>query len=396
MKESRGRDVFVIMFGFTFFSGSMLIGRHLADGLSFNEFLICVAIGGIVLGLFGGLLAYISCKTKLNLEGLLIESFGQIGSRVPSLLISITQIGWYGVGISMFAVPVAETLFPGHSTAVYVLIVIFGLIMTASTFQGLSAITRLSYIAVPVIALFGAGIIVYSLSMNSNDSVTHQFGKDIQIQMIAGIEMVIGSYISGSITTPNFTWNATSAKSASFISGMAFFVGNGLMFTFGALSRIISGGSDIFDLFEFYHLKLIGVLVLGLNIWSSCDNGLYSASLGFERVTGVRHQRIMLIAGMVGTVFSLPLYNHFVDFLSLLNRTLPHVGVIIILSYFFRRFTNGKKQHFANLIALVVGATASLITHFGIPIVNGMLVTVGVFCVFTIVLRHINLQRKQE
>lgn len=382
MRKSSNRDIFMLMFGFTFFSGSMLIGRNLADGMSFKDFLFCTGVGGAVLGLFGGILAYISCKTEKDLETLMVDAFGRNGSRIPSLFISITQIGWYGVGISMFAVPVTETLFPGTHAMLYVLIAVFGFAMTASTFHGISAITRLSYIAVPVIAILGTGIIVYSLGVK-DDNLLQRFGTNDQIQVMTGLEMVIGSYISGSITTPNFTWNAINAKNASIISFLAFFAGNGLMFVFGALSRILSGGSDIFELFTFYHLKFVGIIVLGLNIWSSCDNGLYSAGLGLENVIGIQHQYIMLIAGIFSTLLSLPLYNHLIEFLSLLNRTLPHIGVILILSYFFP-LSKRPNQHLSNLLAVLSGAAISLITRFGIPIINGMVVTVGVYFIFTV------------
>lgn len=99
------------MFGFTFFSGSMLAGQQLAKGLSFGEFLFSVMVGDAFLGVFGGFLAYIGCKTKKTMSELAKDSFGKIGAFYPSFLIAITQIGWYGVGISMFAVPVISLLF---------------------------------------------------------------------------------------------------------------------------------------------------------------------------------------------------------------------------------------------------------------------------------------------
>ena len=41
-----------------------------------------------------------------------IKSFGIKGSYLPSILVGVTQVGWYGVGVSMFAVPVANILAP--------------------------------------------------------------------------------------------------------------------------------------------------------------------------------------------------------------------------------------------------------------------------------------------
>ena len=38
MKKKSNFDILMIMFGFTFFSGSMLIGQTLSNGLNLNRF----------------------------------------------------------------------------------------------------------------------------------------------------------------------------------------------------------------------------------------------------------------------------------------------------------------------------------------------------------------------
>lgn len=114
MKKKSNLDILMIMFGFTFFSGSMLIGQKLSSGVEFSDFLVCILIGGTILSIFGGILGYIGAKTGNNMKELSHKSFGKKGSYLPSLLVGITQIGWYGVGISMFAVPVANLIFPNN------------------------------------------------------------------------------------------------------------------------------------------------------------------------------------------------------------------------------------------------------------------------------------------
>ena len=137
MKKKSNLDILMIMFGFTFFSGSMLIGQQLSSGVNFGDFLVCIVIGGAILGTFGGILGYIGAKTDKNMKELSCMSFGRKGSYLPSLLVGITQIGWYGVGISMFAVPVANLIFPNNMFALYFLIMLFSIFMTISTFIGI-------------------------------------------------------------------------------------------------------------------------------------------------------------------------------------------------------------------------------------------------------------------
>ena len=118
MKKKSNLDILMIMFGFTFFSGSMLIGQKMSLGMEFSNFLICILIGGIILGIFGGMLGYIGSKTDKDMKELSHMSFGTKGLYLPSLLVGITQIGWFGVGISMFAVPVAN-LFSGFASTIF-------------------------------------------------------------------------------------------------------------------------------------------------------------------------------------------------------------------------------------------------------------------------------------
>ena len=94
-------SMFVVMMGFTFFSASMSVGAKLGNGLDFPGFVWAVIIGGIILGAYTGGLAYIGCDTGLTLDLLAQRSFGTSGSKLASVLISFTQIGWFGVGVAM-------------------------------------------------------------------------------------------------------------------------------------------------------------------------------------------------------------------------------------------------------------------------------------------------------
>ena len=66
-----------------------------------------------------------------------------------------------------------------------------------------------------------------------------------------------------------------------------FFIGNSLMFLFGAVSSIYAGGNDIFEVMLNLNLFYLAVLVLGLNIWTTNDNALYTAGLGLSNIFGL-------------------------------------------------------------------------------------------------------------
>ncbi|STD92632.1 cytosine permease [Escherichia coli] len=97
-----------VMLGLTFFSASMWTGGTLGTGLSYHDFFLAVLIGNLLLGIYTSFLGYIGAKTGLTTHLLARFSFGVKGSWLPSLLLGGTQVGWFGVGVAMFAIPVGK------------------------------------------------------------------------------------------------------------------------------------------------------------------------------------------------------------------------------------------------------------------------------------------------
>ena len=100
-------SMFMVMLGFTFFSASMWVGQQLAAGLDWWGFVWALILGGIILAAYTGTLGWIGAESGLSLDMLARRSFGTKGSWLPSAMISFTQTGWFGVGLAMFAIPVA-------------------------------------------------------------------------------------------------------------------------------------------------------------------------------------------------------------------------------------------------------------------------------------------------
>ena len=285
--------MFMIMLGFTFFSASMWVGQQLADGLDFWGFLGSLILGGIILGIYTGLLGYVGAKTGLSLDLLSQRAFGEKGSYLPSAMTSFTQIGWFGVG----------------------------------------------------------------------------------------------SFVSGGTATPNFARFAKNGKSGAITTVVAFFIGNSLMFFFGAVSSIFVGGNDIFEVMVRLNLFYLAVLVLGLNIWTTNDNALYTAGLGLANIFHQKKKPMVLLSGIIGTVASVWLYYNFCGWLNILNCTLPPVGMILVLAYFMNKEdfeTDQPKLKTIDWFAVagvILGAIVANLLHWGIASINGMVVAAVCYCV---------------
>ena len=268
-KWSRRRFVtmFMIMLGFTFFSASMWVGQEMAAGLDFWGFIKALLLGGAILGIYTGLLGYVGAETGLSLDLLSKRAFGEKGSYISSALTSFTQIGWFGVGVAMFAIPVAKLIAPENPWLPYLLVAIAGICMTGSAFFGIKAMTIVSYISVPLIAILGITAMV--MAVKTDDvPLAEKFAESQGMSAIAGAGLVIGSFVSGGTATPNFARFSKTALQSVIVTVVAFFIGNSLMFCFGAFSGVYVGGNDIFEVMVALNLTVFAIIVLGLNIWT--------------------------------------------------------------------------------------------------------------------------------
>lgn len=375
--------MFMIMLGFTFFSASMWVGQQLAKGLDLSGFIGALILGGLILGGYTGALGFIGAESGLSLDLLAQRSFGLKGSYLPSAMISFTQAGWFGVGLAMFAIPVAKVLFGNDPTMIYLMVVLAGVCMTATAYYGIKSLTAISYIAVPCVAILGSVAMFMAISQGEG-TLAEQFAKSSgDLTIISGAGLVIGSFISGGSATPNFTRFAKNGKTGFWVTVVAFFIGNSLMFCFGAVSSIFVGGdaNDIFDVMLKLGLFWTAVLVLGLNIWTTNDNALYTTGLGLANITGMSKKSMVLLSGTLGTVLAVWLYNNFCPFLGMLNATLPPMGIILILSYFMHRKdyqpnakVEIKEVEWGAVIGVIAGAVVANVLPFGIASINGMIV----------------------
>lgn len=379
-------SIFMVMLGFTFFSASMWAGQNLAAGLDFKGFILALLLGGTILAAYTGSLGFIGAESGLSLDELARKSFGSRGSLLPSAMISFTQIGWFGVGLAMFAIPVAKELLQLEVTADYMpwqgylLIVVAGLLMTGSAYFDIKGLTVVSYVAVPAVAILGTTAMILAVK-NGEASLVEQFAQGSKtLGVLAGAGLVVGSFVSGGTATPNFTRFAKNAKVGCIVTVIAFFLGNSLMFFFGAVSSIYAGGNDIFEVMLNLNMFYFAVLVLGLNIWTTNDNALFTSGLGLSNIFGLPKKRMVLLAGIIGTVAAEWLYWNFCGWLSALNCTLPPVGIILIISYFSNRkaYRDGTiaepKVCWPAIVGVILGALVANLVKWGLPSINGMAV----------------------
>ncbi len=380
-------SMLVVMLGFTFFSASMWAGGTLGAGLTATKFITAILAGNLILGIYTGLLSFAASKTNLSTHLLARYSFGERGSVLPSFLLGITQVGWFGVGVAMFAIPVQKVT----GLNIYLLVVLSGLVMTATAWFGIKALTLLSFIAVPSITVLG----LFSVGTAFHDFGGVQAWFDIvptnPVTLYAAIGICVASFISGGTLTPDFTRFSKNSKVAVSTTVIAFFVGNSLMFLFGAVGSAFYQQSDISDVLMKQGMIVWAMIILGLNIWTTNDNALYASGLGFSNITRLPKKIMVIVNGIIGTLLAVYLYNNFVGFLSVLNTMLPSIGGVLIADFFLvhkmkyaglsdKKF---KKIRWSAIMAWGAGVLAATYLP-GVAPLNSVLTSIVVYVVLEI------------
>ena len=97
---------------------------------------------------------------------------------------------------------------------------------------------------------------------------------------------------------------------------------------------------------------------------------------------------MVLVAGIVGTLTAIWLYNNFITFLNILNATLPPVGALVILDYFLHKenYTPDsvvtRSMNWGAILGVAGGALVGNLVSWGIASVNAMAVACVIYLVF--------------
>lgn len=374
----------VVMLGFTFFSASMLAGGELGLNLTAKQLLLVILLGNLALCLYTGALAHIAAKTGLSTHLLAKYSFGSKGSYLPSFLLGFTQVGWFGVGTAMFAVPVAKAM----DWNSYVLIFLFGTAITLTSLYGMKSLVVLSFTAVPLISILGGYSAIDATNTLGGWNALLSYQPETTLTMGAALTICIGSFISGGTLTADFARFAKNSRTAVLSTSTAFFLGNSLMFLFGAVGAMVFGLGDISEVMFLQGLTIPAILVLGLNIWTTNDNALYASGLGFANITKISKKVWVVVNGTVGTLFAMWMYTNFVGFLNLLSAAIPSIGAIIIADYFvvqkghYVKFEKAKflSINWTALLAWIIGVGLAQLAPGIVPL-NALLGTAVVYTV---------------
>ncbi|HEL6028249.1 cytosine permease [Klebsiella pneumoniae] len=367
-------SIAMVLFSFTFFTGTMFAGGKLGVSFSIVNLLWIAVIGNALLALYAASLGWIAARSGLNTVLMGRFCFGEIGSKLADFILGFAELGWYAWGTATVAISLVKILaLPEALTQP--LMVLFGILFCVTALVGYKGLDALSRLSVPLMFVLLMVSMYLALHHAGGWQAMTRIAPSDTMTWSAAITMVFGTFASGATQATNWTRLANSSRTAILASMGSFLIGNGLMIVAGAWCAIVYQQADIVEVMILQGLSVAAVIMLCLNLLTIQGPTIYNVSAAGVGI-------VLAIGGM---------YEMLIPFLVLLGSIIPPIGGVILADYWFARggryplLQNARLPRFnwLGLGAYATGAVVAYLSPWIAPLV-GISVSALVYIALTL------------
>ena len=372
-------SISMVLFSFTFFTGTMFAGGKLGMAFNFVDMLWIAAIGNTLLALYAAALALIASRSGLNTVLMGRFCFGEAGSRLSDFLLGFAELGWYAWGTATVAIVLVKMLGLAEGFTLP-LMVFFGMGFSITAIIGYKGLDVLSRVSVPLMfVLLIVSMYIATQHVGGFSGLAAVIPQQT-MTVSAAITMVFGTFASGATQATNGTRLSRSGRIAVTASVVSFLLGNGLMIVAGAWCAMVYQQADIVEVMMLQGLSFAAVIMLCLNLWTIQGPTIYNvAAATCHLVRSERRRTMTLLAAAVGVLLAMGgMYEMLIPFLVLLGSVIPPIGGVIMADFWFRH--RGKypalasvqlpRYNLAGLTAYAVGALLAYLSPWIAPLVG--------------------------
>ncbi len=387
-----GWHVAVIVIGVAITLPAFLIGAEIMGALGTEQGTYAILTGGVILTVIASICIYVAVSKRLTTYQLLEASFGKMGSRMVSFLMSLTLLGWFGVTVSLFGQAMAKSVEAAFGVLLPVefYIIIGTMVMTATTIYGFHAMDILSKFSVPLMMLvLIAG--VYSVASEFTWSEIWAAPANAPAKVKGSItsfggavSIVVGAFMVGVVILPDIS-RFINRKSQVLVASVGSYGSfSSLILIMAGLPGLMTGEKNLITVMFQSGLGVPALIMMIFASWTSNISNLYSCRLGLTQIMPqVGKIQITVGAGIVGGLVALSgIMDHLIDFLVLLGIFIPPVAGIYIAHFFFSCVNSKRAVSSAAVISWVVASLMAIATSSGlftltyIPALDSLLVAV--------------------
>lgn len=387
-RKSLASLVFVLL-GFTVFTPTMLAGAQVGTAFQFLPLLTIFGLGSLILGAYVTTLGWIGARTGLTTVVMARYVMGNKGSKVASIVLGGTQVGWYGVIIGTVGELTAEAFGWESRVAVISTMLITSALMCATACFGYHGMYWVSVISTPLILALAVWVAYECLSEVGGLSGLMDAEPTSMMTFGLAVTTVVGTFVSAGTQAPNWTRFARKESHAVIACIVGFTFGNLAMLIFGAIGAVTTGEGDFVLILYNMGMILLGLLLMFGNLWKSNADTAYAFGVAGAEIFSAKTKIPFVIGGsIIGTLLAVfGVSNQLVGFLTLLGIFIPPLGGVIIGDYLARWHRNGMDEstslpafNWVNIIFYTIASTCAWLSNhyeFFIAPLIGILIAIS-------------------
>ena len=419
-------DLCLVWFCWAVQFATIIVGGIIASGLPITAALWAIIVGDAILAVIAVSTGLIGRRVGLGFSMLSRYPFGHWGSKLPSLMCGIVQLGWLTFCYWIFANAV-QTLIglvsPTEANVGFVIGILVATVITIiPTTYGFQGPKWVAYINVPFIIIPSIYVIWTLLgSAGGYSFVAANYVPKAPISWASGVMLAMGAWLFGATTSPDFMRLGKSDWAAYLAPPIGLIVGESIVLALGAITTASTMGATWNPIEATAHIGVtpaVFVIILYLAaMWSTNVPTAWSSSLQFanlfERPKTYFAIGLCLLAPILGSwiQFSVGANQAMNSFLNFLSSIIPPVGGIIVAEYWLvsrqRLPLIRNVSRLFNPTAYAVWVIAALLNNwtnnlyhaagpgvgltYGIPGLNGFIIAIVIYWALESMMRSANM-----
>ena len=384
-------SLFGAMSGFIFMTTSLQAGANMGFGGDFKTVLAAIAVGAVFLTVIAVVMGCAAAKTGMTFGQLINYAYGKHGSKIIGFLLAFSLLGWTAVDAGLMGSAI-NAFFPGVPQ--YAMSLIAVVLFTATAAFGMSAMSKLGTICIPVIGIFGVVSAVIGVKSLGGMTGLMAYEPSTTLSFGSMVGLAIGSWIGCACSLlPDFMRFAKNTKVAAGLGILFMLILNPLMLIIGAVGAIATGYGDMPYVLAAQGLAIPGLLIGIFGNWGPAQGNEYSCALTWGNMFKLEHKKMTVICGIVALILTaMNFFQYFGTFLIFLSNCVPAIIGVFMADYLFT-YRNGypemeKVKPNWDWRGLVSVAAGIVLAYLGLPGIS-QLWCVGGAVVLRIVLNSI-------
>ena len=348
---------------------SVILGAELANSMPIDQAILSVVVGSFCSAVLYTICSLVGSSTSLSTSMITKQVFGELGSKIFSVVIGISLLGWFGVQVGFFSQN-SEILLSHFNIMIdpKIISLVGGLLMMSTVIYGYKSMEKLSVYSVPFLLILMFFTIYLAFSKNGMPAIDHDMKATMTFAQ--GVSLSVSIIIVGAIISPDISRWAIDAKNCALSSFWGILFGNSFMIIVSIILVKCMGTSEIMNIFITLGIAIPGMIILTLAQWTTNTSNIYSSSLSIATVLEKVPQNVLtIVLGVFG------IYERFTDFLNLLGIIIAPVGGVYTAEYYiikkeFKEFTENrvittKPVVIRSIIAWVIGIAVTALSTYG-------------------------------